>query len=208
MTDRHATPPAEPLPDPAAMGERRGHSFHMKCHMQKDYGSRLSRSLKARWPNGYASTSLSANHGSGEEAERAASGTATTAGITATTAAAKTAAAPSSSLAPAAAASLGAGAERSRYAPVSLEMDPCEVNNGSGIPSRPPPYTKDPALQITPVSGPPPPPPLPRSSWMHHHHHHHKSFQSPYAKTSMQGDVYNFLERPAGLKCFLYHFLV
>uniref|UniRef100_A0A4W4GLM7 Potassium voltage-gated channel subfamily KQT member 1 n=1 Tax=Electrophorus electricus TaxID=8005 RepID=A0A4W4GLM7_ELEEL len=24
----------------------------------------------------------------------------------------------------------------------------------------------------------------------------------------MQGDVYNFLERPAGLKCFLYHFLV
>uniref|UniRef100_A0A8B9GRF8 Potassium voltage-gated channel subfamily KQT member 1 n=1 Tax=Astyanax mexicanus TaxID=7994 RepID=A0A8B9GRF8_ASTMX len=32
---------------------------------------------------------------------------------------------------------------------------------------------------------------------------------SPYhAKTSMQGDVYNFLERPAGLKCFLYHFLV
>jgi hypothetical protein len=88
-------------------------------------------------------------------------------------------------------------------------MDPCEVNNGSGVPSHPPPYTKDPALQITPgrpsVSGPPP---LPRSSWMHHHHHHHKSFQSPYAKTSMQGDVYNFLERPAGLKCFLYHFLV
>uniref|UniRef100_A0AAQ5ZUP9 Potassium voltage-gated channel subfamily KQT member 1 n=1 Tax=Amphiprion ocellaris TaxID=80972 RepID=A0AAQ5ZUP9_AMPOC len=31
---------------------------------------------------------------------------------------------------------------------------------------------------------------------------------SPYIKTSMQGDVYNFLERPAGLKCFLYHFLV
>lgn len=31
----------------------------------------------------------------------------------------------------------------------------------------------------------------------------------PYrTKTSMQGDVYNFLERPAGLKCFLYHFLV
>uniref|UniRef100_A0A9J7ZY00 Potassium voltage-gated channel subfamily KQT member 1 n=1 Tax=Cyprinus carpio carpio TaxID=630221 RepID=A0A9J7ZY00_CYPCA len=31
----------------------------------------------------------------------------------------------------------------------------------------------------------------------------------PYhAKTSMQGDVYNFLERPAGLRCFLYHFLV
>uniref|UniRef100_A0A4W5KAU0 Potassium voltage-gated channel subfamily KQT member 1 n=1 Tax=Hucho hucho TaxID=62062 RepID=A0A4W5KAU0_9TELE len=26
--------------------------------------------------------------------------------------------------------------------------------------------------------------------------------------TSMQGDVYNFLERPTGLRCFLYHFLV
>ncbi|KAK2842549.1 hypothetical protein Q5P01_012749 [Channa striata] len=39
-------------------------------------------------------------------------------------------------------------------------------------------------------------------------HHHQKEFQSPYIKTSMQGDVYNFLERPAGLKCFLYHFLV
>uniref|UniRef100_A0A8D3E5C8 Potassium voltage-gated channel subfamily KQT member 1 n=1 Tax=Scophthalmus maximus TaxID=52904 RepID=A0A8D3E5C8_SCOMX len=49
------------------------------------------------------------------------------------------------------------------------------------------------------------PPKLPRSSWLHHHH---KDFQSPYTKTSMQGDVYNFLERPAGLKCFLYHFLV
>ncbi|XP_058263543.1 potassium voltage-gated channel subfamily KQT member 1 [Hemibagrus wyckioides] len=33
--------------------------------------------------------------------------------------------------------------------------------------------------------------------------------RKPYrTKTSMQGDVYNFLERPAGLKCFLYHFLV
>ncbi|KAK3526317.1 hypothetical protein QTP70_022748 [Hemibagrus guttatus] len=33
--------------------------------------------------------------------------------------------------------------------------------------------------------------------------------RKPYrTKPSMQGDVYNFLERPAGLKCFLYHFLV
>uniref|UniRef100_A0A3B3ZQZ7 Potassium voltage-gated channel subfamily KQT member 1 n=1 Tax=Periophthalmus magnuspinnatus TaxID=409849 RepID=A0A3B3ZQZ7_9GOBI len=70
--------------------------------------------------------------------------------------------------------------DRSRYSPVSLELDPTAVNNGSGIPRCPPVDTKDPALQIT----------------------------SPYIKTSMQGDVYNFLERPAGLKCFLYHFLV
>ncbi|XP_056454708.1 potassium voltage-gated channel subfamily KQT member 1 [Gadus chalcogrammus] len=188
------------------MGERRGHSFHVKCHIQKDYGSRLSRSLKARWPNGNANTSLGANQGLDEEVERAESSTTTTSGVTA--AATPSTTTPSFSLTPARASS-GAGAETSRYAPVSLEMDPCEVNNGSGVPSQPPPYTKDPALQITTgrpsVSGPPP---LPRSSWMHHHHHYHKSFQSPYAKTSMQGDVYNFLERPAGLKCFLYHFLV
>ncbi|KAK9399298.1 hypothetical protein NXF25_012317 [Crotalus adamanteus] len=28
------------------------------------------------------------------------------------------------------------------------------------------------------------------------------------AKTSMQGNVYNFLERPTGWKCFIYHFTV
>uniref|UniRef100_A0A3B3D963 Potassium voltage-gated channel subfamily KQT member 1 n=1 Tax=Oryzias melastigma TaxID=30732 RepID=A0A3B3D963_ORYME len=93
------------------------------------------------------------------------------------------------------------------YSPVSLELEPAVVNNGSGIPGCPPADTKDPALQnthnqpsVTPV-----PPPLPRSSWLRHHQ---KEFQSPYIKTSMQGDVYNFLERPAGMKCFLYHFLV
>ncbi|KAK7891417.1 hypothetical protein WMY93_023380 [Mugilogobius chulae] len=106
-----------------------------------------------------------------------------------------------------AAAGLGVQApDRSRYSPVSLELDPMAVNNGSGIPRCPPVDTKDPALQITPgqPSVTPVPPPLPRSSWLHNQ----KEFQSPYIKTSMQGDVYNFLERPAGLKCFLYHFLV
>uniref|UniRef100_A0A8C4NVX8 Potassium voltage-gated channel subfamily KQT member 1 n=1 Tax=Dicentrarchus labrax TaxID=13489 RepID=A0A8C4NVX8_DICLA len=100
--------------------------------------------------------------------------------------------------------------DRSHYSPVSLEQDPTAVNNGSGIPCCPPADTKDRALQtihsqpsITSVP-PPVPPPLPRSSWLHHQ----KDFHSPYIKTSMQGDVYNFLERPAGLKCFLYHFLV
>ncbi|KAG8142728.1 hypothetical protein E2320_005927, partial [Naja naja] len=36
-----------------------------------------------------------------------------------------------------------------------------------------------------------------------------KCFYGPrLAKTSMQGDVYNFLERPTGWKCFIYHFTV
>ncbi|XP_062838046.1 potassium voltage-gated channel subfamily KQT member 1 isoform X1 [Anolis carolinensis] len=36
-----------------------------------------------------------------------------------------------------------------------------------------------------------------------------KCFYGPYlTKTSMQGDVYNFLERPSGWKCFIYHFAV
>uniref|UniRef100_A0A8C7ZN57 Potassium voltage-gated channel subfamily KQT member 1 n=1 Tax=Oryzias sinensis TaxID=183150 RepID=A0A8C7ZN57_9TELE len=93
------------------------------------------------------------------------------------------------------------------YSPVSLELEPVVVNNGSGIPGCPIADTKDPAVDnthnqpsVTPI-----PPPLPRSSWLRHHQ---KEFQSPYIKTSMQGDVYNFLERPAGMKCFLYHFLV
>uniref|UniRef100_A0A3Q0SVI1 Potassium voltage-gated channel subfamily KQT member 1 n=1 Tax=Amphilophus citrinellus TaxID=61819 RepID=A0A3Q0SVI1_AMPCI len=96
--------------------------------------------------------------------------------------------------------------DRSHYSPVSLEPEPAAVNNGSGIPCCPPADTNDPALQI--VERQPSlsiPPPLPRSSWLRHHQ---KEFQSPYIKTSMQGDIYNFLERPAGLKCFLYHFLV
>ncbi|XP_044050327.1 potassium voltage-gated channel subfamily KQT member 1 isoform X3 [Siniperca chuatsi] len=165
------------------MGERRAHSFHMTCHVQRDYGSRLGSSFISYSPNGYASTSLSLDQEM--DADPAASiGTTTT----------------SSALwAPA--------PDSSHYSPVSLELDPSSVNNGSGIPCCPPADTKDPALQtlhsqpsITSV-----PPSLPRSSWLRHHQ---KDFQSPYIKTSMQGDVYNFLERPAGLKCFLYHFLV
>ncbi|XP_019748967.1 potassium voltage-gated channel subfamily KQT member 1 isoform X2 [Hippocampus comes] len=90
------------------------------------------------------------------------------------------------------------------YAPVSLQLDSAAVNNGSGVPHCP--MAKDTALrgQLN-VASAPLPPPLPRSSWLHRHQ---KEFQRPYVKTSMQGDVYNFLERPAGLKCFLYHFLV
>nr|XP_046251322.1 potassium voltage-gated channel subfamily KQT member 1 isoform X1 [Scatophagus argus]XP_046251324.1 potassium voltage-gated channel subfamily KQT member 1 isoform X1 [Scatophagus argus] len=163
------------------MGERRAHSFHMTCHVQRDYGSRMASSFISYRPNGYARTSLSLEH---IDADPAASiGTTTTC---------------SPLLAPA--------PDRSQYSPVSMELDPTAVNYESGIPCCPPAETKDPRLttiqsqpSITSV-----PPPLPRSSWLHHQ----KDFQSPYIKTSMQGDVYNFLERPAGLKCFLYHFLV
>ncbi|XP_053541912.1 potassium voltage-gated channel subfamily KQT member 1 [Ictalurus punctatus] len=84
--------------------------------------------------------------------------------------------------------------------PVSVEQKPL-VNNGSGVldgntkeltvhrEDREPCSCSSPS----PSSSPTPP--------------HFK--RNPYrTKTSMQGDVYNFLERPAGLKCFLYHFLV
>ncbi|XP_016414948.1 potassium voltage-gated channel subfamily KQT member 1 [Sinocyclocheilus rhinocerous] len=86
------------------------------------------------------------------------------------------------------------------HSPVSLELKPV-VNNGSSAPVAPGGHTKDPPahsercqpLSISTV-------PLPSATRFPH---------SPYhVKTSMQGDVYNFLERPAGLRCFLYHFLV
>lgn len=164
------------------MGERRARSFHMTCHVQRDFGSRLGSSFIGYSPNGYASTSLSLSLDQDLDVDPLASTASTGLGPQAL------------------------GSDRSHYSPVSLELDPTAVNNGSGIPRCPPVDTKDPALQITPgqLSITPVPPPLPRSSWLHHQ----KEFQSPYIQTSMQGDVYNFLERPAGLKCFLYHFLV
>uniref|UniRef100_A0A8C7MGR6 Potassium voltage-gated channel subfamily KQT member 1 n=2 Tax=Oncorhynchus kisutch TaxID=8019 RepID=A0A8C7MGR6_ONCKI len=103
--------------------------------------------------------------------------------------------------------SAAAAADSTRFSPVSLELDPTAVNNGSDIPCSPQTDTKDPALQINsrPSTCGPNPPPLPPASQLLSSKH----FQSPYiTKTSMQGDVYNFLERPTGLRCFLYHFLV
>lgn len=96
--------------------------------------------------------------------------------------------------------------------PVSLELEPM-VNNGSSVPVSPGGHTKEPpahsklgqshsssAASISTALVPgetPRPPPTARFP------------RGPYrTKTSMQGDVYNFLERPAGLRCFLYHFLV
>ncbi|XP_074534397.1 potassium voltage-gated channel subfamily KQT member 1 [Halichoeres trimaculatus] len=171
------------------MGEKRAHSFHMTCHVQRDYGSRLGSSFIRCSPNGYASTSLSLSLDQDMDADPAAVSTVTT-----TTTSSLQASVP----------------DRSHYSPVSLELDPRPVNNesGSGIPCCPPAKdTKDPVLgttnsrpSITTIQQP-----LPLSSWLHHHQ---KEFQNPYIQTSMQGDVYNFLERPAGFKCFLYHFLV
>lgn len=84
--------------------------------------------------------------------------------------------------------------------PVSVEQKPV-VNNGSGVLDG---CTKDltahgedkePCSCSSPsLSSSPAPPYFKRKPYR--------------TKPSMQGDVYNFLERPAGLKCFLYHFLV
>lgn len=96
-----------------------------------------------------------------------------------------------------AAASSAASLAASR-SPVSLEPEPV-VNNGSSAVVAPGGRTKEPPAhserrQPFSVSS------VPATARFTH---------SPYhAKTSMQGDVYNFLERPAGLRCFLYHFLV
>lgn len=165
------------------MGERRTRSFHTTCHVQRDYGSRMASSFISCRPNGYASTSLTLD----QNLDAVLAASAGTSNIGSTL--------------------LSPASNRSHYSPVSMELDPTGVNNGSGIPCCPTADTKDPAPKtihtrpsITSV-----PPPLPLSSWLHNHH---KDFHSPYIKTSMQGDVYNFLERPSGLKCFLYHFLV
>ncbi|XP_057692456.1 potassium voltage-gated channel subfamily KQT member 1 isoform X3 [Corythoichthys intestinalis] len=156
------------------MGERRARSFHMTCHLQRDYGTRLGGPFARYSPNGYAGTSLSLD----QEME---------ADDSPAVVAENEASMPNSSL----------------YSPVSLELDPSAVNNGSDV--RHCSTAKDTALQIAHGQLPVASAPLPQSSWLHHHQ---KEFQRPYVKTSMQGDVYNFLERPAGLKCFLYHFLV
>uniref|UniRef100_A0A8C3F029 Potassium voltage-gated channel subfamily KQT member 1 n=1 Tax=Chrysemys picta bellii TaxID=8478 RepID=A0A8C3F029_CHRPI len=74
------------------------------------------------------------------------------------------------------------------------------VNNGSGIPPNSEQDTKDSAFQLSnqPMTGSE----IRRTYTT-------KCFYGPYlTKTSMQGDVYNFLERPSGWKCFIYHFTV
>ncbi|XP_043388658.1 potassium voltage-gated channel subfamily KQT member 1-like [Chelonia mydas] len=86
-----------------------------------------------------------------------------------------------------------------QYSSVALASDTM-VNNGSGIPPNSEEDTKDSAYQLSnqPMTGSE----IRRTYTT-------KCFYGPYlTKTSMQGDVYNFLERPSGWKCFIYHFTV
>ncbi|XP_039396284.1 potassium voltage-gated channel subfamily KQT member 1-like isoform X2 [Mauremys reevesii] len=86
-----------------------------------------------------------------------------------------------------------------QYSSVALAPDTM-VNNGSGIPPNSEEDTKDSAFQLSnqPMTGSE----IRRTYTT-------KCFYGPYlTKTSMQGDVYNFLERPSGWKCFIYHFTV
>ncbi|XP_078424694.1 potassium voltage-gated channel subfamily KQT member 1 [Cetorhinus maximus] len=88
----------------------------------------------------------------------------------------------------------------SRYSPVSLEQEDVMVNNGSSIPCNPEADTPDSTLPMNSAS---------MAASETRKNSLSTRFYSPYlTKTSMQGDVYNFLERPTGWKCFMYHFAV
>lgn len=86
-----------------------------------------------------------------------------------------------------------------QYSSVVLEPDSL-VTNGSRIPSKSEEEsTQDPVFQINSES----------MTASEVRRAYTKCFYGPYlTKTSMQGDVYNFLERPSGWKCFIYHFTV
>ncbi|KAM9204536.1 potassium voltage-gated channel subfamily KQT member 1-like [Mergus octosetaceus] len=79
-----------------------------------------------------------------------------------------------------------------QYSSVALGPD-APVNNGSGIPCNPKEGMKASVVTASEV----------------HRACTAKCFHSHYStKTSTQGNVYNFLERPSGWKCFIYHFTV
>ncbi|XP_054856158.1 potassium voltage-gated channel subfamily KQT member 1-like [Eublepharis macularius] len=86
-----------------------------------------------------------------------------------------------------------------QYSSVVLDADSL-VTNGSRIPSNSgEESTQDPVFQINSES----------MTASEVRRAYTKCFYGPYlTKTSMQGDVYNFLERPSGWKCFIYHFTV
>ncbi|KAF7248301.1 Potassium voltage-gated channel subfamily KQT member 1 [Varanus komodoensis] len=86
------------------------------------------------------------------------------------------------------------------YSAVALDPDSL-VTNGSKIPQNlEEENSQDPAFQINNEH---------LTGNEVHHAYTTKCFNGPYlTKTSMQGDVYNFLERPSGWKCFIYHFTV
>ncbi|XP_067855238.1 potassium voltage-gated channel subfamily KQT member 1 [Heptranchias perlo] len=87
-----------------------------------------------------------------------------------------------------------------RYSPVSPEQENVVVNNGSGIPCNPEADRQDSPLRINsaPMAG----------SETRKNNSPTRFYRPYFTKTSMQGDVYNFLERPSGWKCFMYHFAV
>ncbi|XP_063303815.1 potassium voltage-gated channel subfamily KQT member 1-like [Pelobates fuscus] len=81
------------------------------------------------------------------------------------------------------------------YSSVALSTDP-PLNNGSGTPCS----AGDPTLQVGSQAG---------GTREVHADNSPKCFYRHYlTRTSMQGDIYNFLERPSGWRCFLYHFSV
>ncbi|XP_069821629.1 potassium voltage-gated channel subfamily KQT member 1-like isoform X4 [Dendropsophus ebraccatus] len=81
------------------------------------------------------------------------------------------------------------------YSSVALSADP-PLNNGSGTPCS----AQDPTLQVSGQAG---------GAKDLHAEYSPKCFYRHYlTRTSMQGDIYNFLERPSGWRCFIYHFSV
>uniref|UniRef100_A0A8C5N2G1 Potassium voltage-gated channel subfamily KQT member 1 n=1 Tax=Leptobrachium leishanense TaxID=445787 RepID=A0A8C5N2G1_9ANUR len=81
------------------------------------------------------------------------------------------------------------------YSSVALNTDP-PINNGSGTPCS----ARDPTLQVGSQGV---------GTRELHTDSSPKCFYRHYlTRTSMQGDIYNFLERPSGWRCFIYHFSV
>ncbi|XP_040201471.1 potassium voltage-gated channel subfamily KQT member 1-like isoform X2 [Rana temporaria] len=81
------------------------------------------------------------------------------------------------------------------YSSVSHDPDP-PLNNGSGTPCS----AQDPTLQVSSPAG---------GVKEGHPDNSPKPFYRHYlTRTSMQGDIYNFLERPSGWRCLIYHFNV
>ncbi|XP_061438754.1 potassium voltage-gated channel subfamily KQT member 1-like [Rhineura floridana] len=95
---------------------------------------------------------------------------------------------------------VGTNLNSMQYSSVALDPDSL-VTNGSKIPpNSEEEHSHNPAFQINSES---------MTGSEVRQPYTTKCFSSPYlTKTSMQGDVYNFLERPSGWKCFIYHFTV
>ncbi|XP_073400334.1 potassium voltage-gated channel subfamily KQT member 1-like isoform X2 [Dendrobates tinctorius] len=82
------------------------------------------------------------------------------------------------------------------YSSVALSAEP-PLNNGSGTPCS---AQQDPTLQVSSPSGGAKDTNAESSPRCFYRHY--------LTRTSMQGDIYNFLERPSGWRCFIYHFSV